>query len=366
MSHIPFSNSVYLRHKILMTRQILSDFFRIRRWIKKSKAAIIVYAVYQNWQIKRQQRAGKAENSSGVLHTRMTLSEQEHYVQRVFDEYLHYSGIAIDQLRGKRILEVGPGDTFGVALKFLAAGARQVVCVDKFFPKRDPEREDALYQALGKELPDEEKWIVATVKDISRRVHRRLPLDPSSPLLPLYGFSISEADQKLARESFDLIVSRSVIEHLENPEKAFSTMDRLLKPGGLIIHGIDFRDHGMFTDSGFHPLTFLTIPEKIYRLMTIDSGRPNRRLLSDYQRMLSSLHYAGKILITRIVDSPQPLSPYKEHLIFGTDYSHATLTLLKQIRPRLQARFRRVLDEELLVAGVFLEAQKPSECREAH
>jgi len=43
----------------------------------------------------------------------------------------------------------------------------------------------------------------------------------------------------LESESFDLIVSTSVIEHIQDISSAFATMSRVLKPGGVMIHRYD-------------------------------------------------------------------------------------------------------------------------------
>src|SRR5262245_38220165 len=341
----------------------LNSLQRVRRWAKHFKVAIMVYALYQNWRSKKQSHAGKVETSSGVLHTRMTLQEQVQYVRHVFDEYLCYAGLAPDQLQGKRILEVGPGETFGVALQFLAAGARQVVCVDKFFPKRNSAREETLYATLGTTLGEKHKELVDTVRETARKVRAAIPPIPSDPLYPLYGVSLSAADRWLDRASFDLIVSRSVLEHLDQLEQGFAVMDHLLKPGGQMLHIIDFRDHGMFTESGFHPLTLLTIPEVLYRAMTVHSGKPNRRLLSHYRQLMATYRYATQILVTRVVGRQTPLTPYKESLTFGVDYTDAELTLLQQIRPKLRGPYRCLPDEELLVAGIWLSARKPDYTR---
>lgn len=290
----------------------------------------------------------------------MTLRDQVQYARHVFHDYLWYAGLSCEQLRGQRILEVGPGETFGVALQFLAAGARQVVCVDKFFPKRDPGREDALYDTLGALLGKEHRALVESVRETARQVRTATPLDPDAPLVLLSGLSLSAAGPRLDPASFDLIVSRSVLEHLDEPEQGFVVMDVILKPGGQMIHTVDFRDHGLFTDSGFHPLTFLTIPEPLYRLMTRHSGKPNRRLLPHYRHLLAAYRYETQLLITRVVGKPTSLVPYKERLTRGVDYAEAELALLELIRPKLRAQFRHLSDEALLVAGIWLSARKPA------
>jgi len=179
-------------------------------------------------------------------------------------------------------------------------------------------------------------------------------------LLHVYGTGIEEAEKIFKPESFDFIVSRAVLEHLYDTDAAFSAMNRLLIPGGYMIHKIDFRDHGLFSDK-HHPLTFLSIPTSIYKLMSYDSGKPNRRLINYYRQKMIELAYDTKLFITAIVGSESEILPHKQVVTFGVDYFDSTVSLLNQIRPRLQTEFREMSDEDLMVSGIFLAARKP--CR---
>jgi hypothetical protein len=146
-----------------------------------------------------------------------------------------------------------------------------------------------------------------------------------------------------------------VLEHLYDLDAAFSAMDSLLRPGGLMLHKVDFRDHGMFTDGGMHPLTFLTVPERLYRAMSRHSGRPNRRLADWYRAKLDELGYEWRVLVTLPVGGDE-LVPYRESFERGP----RSLELVDEIRPRLQSRFRELSDVDLATAGIFLVARKPS------
>src|SRR3989344_8004674 len=57
--------------------------------------------------------------------------ERSRYSEEVFYDYFRYSGFTADFLKGKRILEIGPGENLGVALQCLAYGAEKVVCIDR-------------------------------------------------------------------------------------------------------------------------------------------------------------------------------------------------------------------------------------------
>ena len=72
-------------------------------------------------------RAGLRGHFSGATAYGMTLDEVVSYVWTVADDYLHYGAVDdLSRIRGKDILELGPGDNLGVALAFLARGARGI------------------------------------------------------------------------------------------------------------------------------------------------------------------------------------------------------------------------------------------------
>lgn len=172
------------------------------------------------------------------------------------------------------------------------------------------------------------------------------------------GISIEGASELFERESFDIIYSVAVLEHLYDPDGAFRSMDRLLAPGGVMLHQIDFHDHGMFTQAGHHPWTFLEVPQKLYKAMTFHSGGPNRRLISYYRGILQQLGYEGQVVVSQVFGE-DGLEEYAEHLIEGTHYRPETRALLRRVRERLQEPFRSISEEDLLPSGAFMTAKKP-------
>ena len=59
----------------------------------------------------------------GATDMHLTLDESVAYVEAVYDDYLRYAQVSTADLDSARVLEVGAGDNFAVALKLLAAGA---------------------------------------------------------------------------------------------------------------------------------------------------------------------------------------------------------------------------------------------------
>ena len=91
------------------------------------------------------------------------------YIAGICDNYLRSSGPASQMLEGKRIVEIGPGDKLGVALKFLAAGAEKVVSIGRFFSHRDGDRERRIYLALRETLDSKERILFDEAVDLKGR-----------------------------------------------------------------------------------------------------------------------------------------------------------------------------------------------------
>lgn len=325
----------------------------LKKLAAQSKSLIILHRIYDNWRRRRAFNAGNTVSAYGSTHESWTLNESVSYIQRVYREYLEYSGLGPEMFQDRRILEVGPGDNFGVALKFLAAGASKVVCLDKFYSERNLEQQTQIYRELRNQLSAQE----ALVFDDCIKLENGIELNPKR-LDYIYGHGIEEADQILEPASFHFILSRAVIHNVYDIDRGFEAMDRLLAPGGYMLHKIDLSDENMFSSRGMHPLTFLTIPERIYHLMASDSGKPNRKLIGDYRKQVLGRGYETKIWISSVLGKGQ-LIPHKESIEGSVDYSEVTASLINQIRPKLAPPFRNLADAELATSGIFLIARKP-------
>ena len=323
----------------------------LKRLAKRSRAAIVAATIADDVWTQLRASRGTAETSDGSTHAELTIEESMRYLDVVFGDYLRYGGLGADDLTGLSVLELGPGDNLGVALRFLAAGAERVVAVDKFWSQRDPRREREIYSELFARLTEPERRRLAGVLTADGE------LAPGPRLAYRHGVAVERADERFDPESFDLIVSRAVMEHLYDLDAAFAATDRLLRPGGRLLHKIDFRDHGMFTTGGHHPLEFLTVPEPLYARMTRHSGRPNRTLSDYYRKKTAELGYDARLLVAQLVGEEE-LIPHAES-VDDVEVPARARSLVAQIRPRLQRRFAELPDEDLLVSMVFLVATKP-------
>jgi SAM-dependent methyltransferase len=137
-------------------------------------------------------------------------------VLNLYDKYLK-ERIGADWPRGRRVVEVGIGATNSSAYEAVALGATSAVAFEPFV---------ALDSALDGALLAEcaQRHGLAAEK-IAAGVRRVTALDD------------------IAASSIDLILSNSVLEHVGDMDALASGLARVLAPGGVMLHLVDYRDH---------------------------------------------------------------------------------------------------------------------------
>lgn len=318
----------------------------MKKWV------LILRYIVSDWRLARAYRAGNMNSRGGSTHSRFTLDQSSQYIDRVFQEYFSFGNLQPGAVSDWQVLEAGPGDNFGVALRFLTAGAARVTCLDKFYAERDDTHQAKIYCALRALLPAAE----AAAFDRIVRWENGVARFDESRLEYIYGLGLEEAGGRLPNGAFDLIVSRAVLTEIPEAEKSFQVMDTLLKPGGRMLHKIDLSDYDMLSGLGYSPLEFLTVPESIWKSMASHAGRPNRRRVGFYRDILHKLGYESRLHIVRLAGESDPAGPGRLRI---DTISPAQREELRKIRPRLAAPFRDLSDEDLLIVDIFLEARKP-------
>jgi SAM-dependent methyltransferase len=305
----------------------------LARLVKRSPALTCAYYLFDDWRARRRLARGIVETRSGSRHARLELSQSLAYIERVAEDYLVYAGR--ERFAG-RVAEIGPGDSQGVALVMLARGAAEVHTVDRYRSQRDPATEAAIQRALAE-----------------RQGHR---FDGRAEPFRVTEHSGAPAETffRATPMTFDWIVSRAVLEHLYDPIGALDAMFASLNPGGVMVHRVDLRDHGMF--AGHHPLTFLTVPERLYRAMTRGAGRPNRVLAPAYRAWLARV--PGSARITRLAGEADEFAPAPWDALDAAARERACATV-RAIRDRLARPLRGLADEDLAISGIVLVAHKP-------
>lgn len=294
-------------------------------------------------------RLGVTRHRSGSTSYAFAVEEAAEYVRRVVRDYAHFgAGDDARRIEGKRILEIGPGDNLGVGLMLLAMGAESVTCLDGFAPRSDAEKNRQLYASLYRSMTPEERRRVADVvrEDADGGVSltgRRLAAHYCAP--------IEKPHPALEPKTYDIILSRAVLEHLADIRKGWAAMVRVLKPDGEMWHKVDFRCHKLF--SRIHPLYFLTVDEKWWRLASSPDPTLNRARLPVYRELTSREFVHTETYFTHVLEDHE-IEPHTTTLIAGEHYSDHQKQLVRQIRPLLKHPFSTYTDEELLVSGAFV------------
>ena len=185
-----------------------------------------------------------------------TGNPRERSEQQAVDFAIHSANLLIGwlpgretYLRGKTVLEVGPGQDFGMPLILMGLGARTIL-VDRYLCNWDPAFHSAYYRQLREAVVGCFPGIDTSPLDavIKAEVH---VVDGMTLL-----WTGLEGVHEIPEGAVDVSYSNAVFEHLEGVYAAVQQLARITRPGGLGFHQIDFRDHRDFD----RPLEYLTIP----------------------------------------------------------------------------------------------------------
>lgn len=165
---------------------------------------------------------------------RLGRMDNPEYAQKIFDIHIRRA-FPEGALSGRTILELGPGDSLASAVFGRACGAAETLLIDAGdFARHDV----ALYRAMARladkaGLPAPALEGAVDLNDVLGRCSAR------------YLKEGVQSFNTLRAGSVDLIWSHSVLEHIPLLELPLlmHEMRRVLKPGGLMSHNIDFQDH---------------------------------------------------------------------------------------------------------------------------
>lgn len=253
------------------------------------------------------------------------------YLQQCFFEYFEKLDVPRADipkwLNGKVVLEYGPGDILGVALLMKAHGAMRVLCADRF--------------PLANLSEFNTKVIAALLRGLDSDMRHRadacfaVPGQPASGYDPVHIEYLIQA-QGLSRldGAVDLIVSRAVLEHVNDLDATLADMSRALRPGGVSVNLVDLRSHGMHVGN---ILDFLGWSPTLWHLMHSNKGAPNRIRIGSYKNIVAKLGF--------------------QKIKFETHFQ-TELDVVQSMRPQLAKPFRELADEELACLAFWMTVEK--------
>jgi len=275
----------------------------------------------------------RLRGTTGTGNTQLdsNINELAQYAQGVFTKYCRHitKDDTYDALKDKTVLELGPGDTLATALFFIAHGAKRVVCCDRFKLVVNSEKNTAIARQVLSMLPEQQRLRLETVLNFDSCGHARWN--------PAHIQYLHSKNDEIALEdiSIDIIVSNAVLEHVQNPAELFAAMNRVLKPGGIMVHAADLKSHELYHKTD---LDFLAIPELLWKWMTFYRGAPNRLRKSNYERLLNRHDF--KLDYFKITSS----------------IANEKIKSFKKMHPKQASQFT---DDDLSCGGFIFAARKP-------
>jgi SAM-dependent methyltransferase len=203
-----------------------------------------------------------------LVATPKQVEEAARYAIEVARYYVGDLPGGLEGLRGRSVLELGPGTSFASTLLLRCLGAARVAVCDRFLsPFREsfhvPIYRRAL-ELLATEFPG------ADPGPLERCIRYARYDDADIECI----HAALEDFVSLSREPFDVTVSNAVLEHLYHPLRAMRGLANVMKPGAIGIHQVDFRDHRDFD----RPLEYLLLDEFSFveLLAAMNGGCGNR------------------------------------------------------------------------------------------
>jgi hypothetical protein len=260
-----------------------------------------------------------------------TADDVARYFSQCVDDY--FSVLGLDRpsgskfLSGKVVLEYGPGDLPGVALLLVALGAQKVYCVDRFPMFTLTDKNIGVINALRTPLNAQAQQRLAHCFTKTGRPASGLRQECIEYVVRPNGLSG-------LREKVDIVISRAVLEHVNDLPALFSDMVTAMRAGALSVHQVDLRSHGLHRSN---PLDFLSLSPQLWQLMYSEKGVPNRFRIDAYRAILQSL----------------PVT-----LIKMETTARARMHEITEVRPTLAAAFKNLSDDDLSVLGFWILFKK--------
>ena len=179
-----------------------------------------------------------AIRAARVRTGRTTGASPDAKAREILAQFLFLTGtIGVDGLRGKTVLEIGPGDAIPLALLFLGAGAARYFALDRFLGDVVGGDASALYEAtLRRAPPNVLTGLLALGCSVTRRGVAELLGDRDR--VTLVDTEI-EGDIPIPALGADLVVSFNVCEHLVDSRSGATQHGR--PAGGRRTHDSPYR-----------------------------------------------------------------------------------------------------------------------------
>jgi SAM-dependent methyltransferase len=260
------------------------------------------------------------------------------YGARIFENWRTHIERWHSPLDGLRILEIGPGRTLVTGALLYACGASRYAAVD-LFPLADLRSTPyVLTRRFISSAPiplgtagvaaNREATLARFDGAIDTRGER---VEFTAGTVQFYC-PVDAAHLPFDSGEFDVVLSNAVLEHVADPSSVVDECLRVLVPGGVGLHQIDFRDHRDFSD----PLAFLRHSSDEWRRINEGNGD----------------HMMNRWRLSRFITAFQTA----ESEILNVEAEHMTIS--ENDRARLHVDFSTAPAEDLSTLGALFVVRR--------
>jgi len=264
---------------------------------------------------------------------------------------------------GEQVAEFGSAPNPWLSLNLLIGGASHVynsniLPIGRTLDANGVAATYGLWDAISTQHKTAKKNIEQLLKDLDRNVSK---IDVPPSLLTVAS-EIASEDCDLPEGALGLIFSLAVMEHVAEAEKFLAKAFKALRPGGISLHFIDFRDHRDFSK----PSEFLYLSRESYIAQT--GGSENRIRAFEFTEKFTEAGF-------EIVDARYQVEPWPGCMPDKIDPLKIVSMSIKDLYPyrrnevparveedqkaRMATPFRYMSLEELSVISSVVVAQKP-------
>ena len=211
------------------------------------------------------------------------------YLDKRFEHFKKILRKHNTSIKNKTILELGPGNSLVMAYNFLMNDAKKVILVDKYplnaykYVTTNIDKHVLINQIKKSNKTNKQKiFLQKELEYIKIKYSKtKLPFIRNSVVDKNYLLFIAKDLSELKDiPKIDILISNSVLEHVENVENSILAMSRIISKNGILIHSIDFKDHYNFN----RPFLFYKYSDKIWRkyLTKVGVSYTNRIRYDDF------------------------------------------------------------------------------------
>lgn len=265
------------------------------------------------------------QTGRGVENT--SIHEVANYFLKCVDDYQYQLGLNDEEfhqyLQGKIILEYGPGDILGVAFLLYAYGAEKITCVDRFYLSNISDKNIQVYNYLLNSLTNDERNRANNAFKVNGKPESGFNDD-------FIMYKVTENGLSGDVGKYNLVISRAVLEHVNNLDETIIDIKKSMKENGESIHQVDLKSHGL---DRYLEFDFLSWPEYLYKLMYSHKGFPNRYRANKYKECAEN----NELNIKSIISTGK-----------------VDVKIIKNIYSKLDKRFKNIPLEELAWKGFWV------------